>query len=64
MVDEKLKFALEMRGMTQKELANKAGLTEVSICRYVNGDRAPNAKTIIKICKALNISADWLLGLM
>lgn len=62
MIGERIAHALEMRGMTQKELADKTRLTEVSISRYINNQRIPKATHIKTICKALNVSADWLLG--
>lgn len=62
-IGEKIKLALEMRGMSQRELADKTRLTEVTISRYVADSRKPNAKTIKAICRALHISADWLLDI-
>lgn len=59
----RLTHALEMRGMTQSELAEKTGITEVSISRYINDLRTPRVSQVIALCKELNISADWLLGL-
>lgn len=61
-VGERIAHALEMRGMTQKELANKTRLTEVTISRYINNQRVPKATHVKTLCKALCVSADWLLG--
>lgn len=61
---ERLQQALRLRNMNQKDLAKRIGVNEVTMCRYVKGTRTPNANVIIRICKELNISADWLLGLM
>ena len=33
---------LQKNGLTQRELAKQVGVTEVSISRYVNGERTPN----------------------
>ncbi len=62
-IGQKLKHVLEERQMMQKELASKAGLTEGTVCRYISGRRIPRTMELIEICKALNISADYLLGL-
>lgn len=64
MIGEKLKTVLFYHNMTQKELAQKIGVTEASMCRYCNNERDPKAKTVVKICQTLNISSDWLLGLI
>lgn len=63
MIKDRLKQALEEQKLTQRSLAQKAGITESAISRYVIGRRKANEYSIIKICKALNVSADWLLGL-
>ena len=59
----RLDKAIKISGLSQKELARKAKITEVSISRYVNGSREPNVETLRNICKALDVTADWLLGL-
>lgn len=45
---------LESKGITQRELAEAIGTTEVSVSRYVNGDRIPKATTCIEIAKVLD----------
>ena len=35
---------LRNRGMTQKELAERIGVTEAVVSRYISGDREPNPK--------------------
>lgn len=58
---ERLKLTMQLRGMTQRELAEKTGLTEASISRYVSGQRVPNAESLMKICEALMIYSDYFL---
>lgn len=58
----RLKEALNRRHVSQKDLAQKTGLTEATISRYVNNQRG-DYRGLIKICKELNVSADYLLGL-
>lgn len=41
--------------ISQRELANKIGYTEVSISRYLNEERTMSMDAVIKICNALNI---------
>lgn len=61
-IGERMTHALKMRGMTQRELANKTRLTEATVSRYVSNQRTPTGKHIKTLCKALGVSADWLLG--
>lgn len=48
--------------MTQKELAQVAGLTESAISHYVKGDRVPRGANLIKIARALGTTTDYLLN--
>lgn len=55
--------ALKERGMTQKELAARIGVTEAVMSRYISGDRAPKPKVLASIATALNTTSDFLLGI-
>ena len=58
---ERLKEARKAKKLTQKELAEKLGITENNIGHYENGRNKPPFEIILKLCKELNVSADWLL---
>ena len=60
---QRLKATLNSRHMMQKELAEKIGVNEMAISRYIHGGRIISVPILIEICKALNVSADYLLGL-
>ncbi len=45
------------------EYAAKLGITRQTLGFYINGDRIPDIATLARISKALNVSADYLLGL-
>lgn len=49
--------------MTQRELADRACITPVSLSRYINGARIPNSKALARIAIALNTDTDYLLGI-
>lgn len=59
---EILNQELQKQNISQRELANRTGLTEASISQYCNGQRSPNVNTIIKIANELHVNADYLLG--
>lgn len=61
LIKERLKIS--MKGISQRELAERTGITEQSISRYLNGKRIPNLVDGAKIAKALNVSLDYLTGL-
>lgn len=47
--------------LTQEELAEKAGLTSQTISTAKTGSKALRPANIVKLCGALEISADYLL---
>ena len=60
---DRLKQSIDDRQLTQRQLATLIGTTEVSISRYLKGKRIPSADVLYRLCKALDVSADYLLGL-
>lgn len=58
----RLKELLQEADMTQRELADKTGLTEATISRYVNGSREPRGKALARIATVLGVTTDYLLG--
>ena len=59
----RLKSILDKRGVTQRQLAQQIGVTEVTVSRWANCERTPDADNVREICTALDVSADFLLGL-
>lgn len=57
-----IKEARKNKGLTQKQLAEKAGLAVVTIQQYERNLREPRLKNIIKIANALNVSPESLFG--
>ena len=55
-VGKKIKRFRTAFGLSQKELAQKSGLSEPAIRNYELGNRTPSAKQLKKIAGALNIS--------
>lgn len=54
---------LKKRGMTQRELARRIGVTEAVMSRYVSGDREPKPDVLANIATALQTTSDFLLGI-
>lgn len=64
MLGERLARIRETRGYTQLELSKALGLGDNQIWRYENGKTEPDGKVIALIARHLNVSADYLLGLI
>lgn len=52
---ENLKRFRKKAGYTQEELANRTGLSKMSIRRYETGERQPSLEALDNIAKALDI---------
>ena len=59
---ERLKSLLESKGMSQKELAVRAGVTEAAVSHYVKGDRVPRGAILLNVANALGVTTDYLLN--
>ena len=55
-IGENIKYIRKSKGLTQKELAEKIGVTDSAITKYEKGDREPNWKTLNKIAEALGVT--------
>jgi len=62
LMGEKLRMLILERGVSQKELAQKAGVTEAAISHYINGDRSPRGAILLNIANALGTTTDFLLS--
>lgn len=51
-------YWLDVRNMTQRELAEKTGTTIASISRYVTGNRVPSGPKLCQIAKVLGCTAE------
>lgn len=60
---EKLKEERITKKYTQKDIALLLGISVTCYAGYEQGYREPDFKTLVKICKVLGVSADYLLGL-
>ena len=59
---EHLIYLMERRGIVNAaELSRMTGLTQVAIRNYMRGIKVPNAQALVKLSRALNTSADYLL---
>ncbi len=55
--------AIKTSGMTQVELANRVKISKQCISDFKSGKSFPSIQTLRLLCKHLDVSADYLLGL-
>ena len=58
----RLKLLRQALGLKQTELATKLNISPQALAIYETGKREPNLKNLIALSRALNTTADWLLG--
>ena len=61
-IGEKIREIRKARGLTQKELGEKAGIAEPTIRRYELGKLNPKIETVKKIADALGVDMNALYG--
>jgi DNA-binding Xre family transcriptional regulator len=54
----RLRRLMYRQGITQKELAEETGISEITISNYITGKRTPSFYNVDKISKALKCSID------
>jgi len=52
----------ELRGFTQADLGNRAGIAPASVSHFETGQRVPSLDSLVKLADALQVSVDVLLG--
>lgn len=57
-----LKNFRERAGMTQKDLAEKAGVSQAAVARWEDDTRSPASKSLMRIAAALGVTADSFFG--
>ena len=50
------------RGLTQKQVAERVGITASALCNYEQGTRVPTMQTLRKLAEGYGTSLDYLAG--
>ena len=61
--NERIKFIRESKNITQTEMAEALGIKQTVYSRYERGQNELKVEKLTQICKYLNVSADYILGL-
>ena len=59
---ERLRQALDIRGMKQADIVKKTGIPKAAISHYVKGLYEPKQDRLYLISKAVGFSPAWLMG--
>ncbi len=61
-ISERVFDRLRQLSMTQKEFARRTGILESTISEWKKNKTNPTSDKILAICKALDVSPEWLLS--
>ncbi len=59
----RLRESIKNATLTQKEIAKAVNVSPQTISKYMKLDIFPALDTLAKLCKVLDVSADYILGL-
>lgn len=59
----RLKSLRTMRRLTQKQIADQAGVAISAISAYESGNRYPSYDVLISLARIFHVSTDYLLGI-
>ena len=63
LIKERLKEELSACPLTKAEIAARVGVSPEMITQYVTTKKLPKLDTFARLCKELDLSADYILGL-
>ena len=58
-VRNRIEMQLRLKKMNQKDLAEKLGVTEVTVSRWLSGERDPSIETLNRIAEALDTTTSY-----
>lgn len=59
---DRIRQAMELRGMKQVDLCERTGIGKSSISTYLSGEYEPKQRNLYKIAQALDVNVAWLMG--
>ena len=61
--NERIAWIRDCRSISQKEMAEKLGIKQQQYARYEKGINVMPITYLKEICKTLNVSADYIIGI-
>lgn len=59
-IGSRIKERREQLGMTQRQLADKLGVTKSAICNYENGTSKPKEDVLLNVFKVLSVAPNYI----
>lgn len=55
----KIKFLMQQKNLTQKQIADMCDLTESAVSKYINDERKPRVDILLKMSEKLGVGIDY-----
>ena len=62
-MSDRIRMVMALRNINPAQLAREIGMSQTAIRSICQGDCNPRSDTLTMICRKLDVSADYLLGL-
>lgn len=62
-IQQRLRAVIKESGIQQKDIAKAINVSAQTVSKYMKDDIFPALDTLAKLCKHLDVSADYILGL-
>ena len=62
-IQKRLRAAIKSSGIQQKDIAKQIGVSAQTVSKYMNVNVFPALDTFAKLCKVLDVSAGYILGI-
>lgn len=62
-IKERLREEIKASGLTTVEIARRVGISPEMVTQYMTTKKLPKLDTFARLCKELDLSADYILGL-
>jgi len=59
---ERLKKSIKNKNLTNRKTAELCDISESALCRYIKGERIPNADILYRMSAVLGVTSDYLIG--
>ncbi len=63
LIQNRLRECIKTSKLSQKEIATAIGVSPQTVSKYMKQDIFPALDTLGKLCKLLDVSADYILGI-
>lgn len=61
-LSKNIKDVIDLSGVSRKIIAEKLGVSQVSISNWINGKNSPDLETLITFCEMFGVSLDEIYG--